>query len=177
MKSATKNLENDHISILKLISVMDHITTTNDPDIDHLEEIVSIIKNFADGVHHAKEEEMLFPLLEQKGFSRTSGPVAVMLNEHETGRNYVKGMRINIDVYKNGDKEALKHIYLNMKNYSELLKSHIAKENNILFMMADKVLSEKDHGDLLLSFAAASQNYQNSSFENRIAELADFYNI
>jgi hemerythrin-like domain-containing protein len=40
-----------------------------------------------------------------------------------------------------------------MLGYAELLKSHIAKENNVLFRMADKVLTNTEQERLLLEFA------------------------
>ena len=109
----------------------------------------SLIKSFADGFHHAKEETLLFPLLVEKGFSLEQGPVGVMLNEHVQGRNYVKGMAENIALYKTGDLNSLSLIYQNMKGYIDLLRNHINKENNILFKMADRVLTENDHETLL----------------------------
>lgn len=111
MKTATQNLENDHVHILRLTDIMEQLTVMQDPDISHLEKIVGIIRNFADGIHHAKEEEIFFPFLEKKGFSLTQGPVAVMLNEHIAGRNFVKGMSENISLYKKGDSNALGKIY------------------------------------------------------------------
>ena len=55
MTTATRNLEDDHIHILKLIDVMETITRSENPDINHIESILDIIRNFADGLHHAKE--------------------------------------------------------------------------------------------------------------------------
>ena len=39
--------------------------------------------NYVDRCHNQKEEQHLFPLLEQRGIPRQSGPLAVMLAEHE----------------------------------------------------------------------------------------------
>jgi len=152
MNSATKNLENDHVHILRLIDVMERATNTETPDVDHLEVRVDLIKTFADGFHHAKEETLLFPLLVEKGFSIDQGPVGVMLKEHVQGRNYVKGMADNISLYKTGDEKALPLIYQNMSGYIELLRNHINKENNILFRMANRVLTENDHQTLLQQY-------------------------
>jgi hemerythrin-like domain-containing protein len=181
MSTATKNLETDHIHILRLIDVMEHITKLPDPDIKHLEQIVEMIKSYADGFHHAKEENLFFPLLATKGFSPEQGPVAVMLHEHVLGRNFVKGMADKIDLYKNGNKAALKKIYENMNGYIELLRNHIAKENNILFRMADNVLTEQDHKNLLKQF----EKVENSQLcggvlkdcIEQIEKLAASYNI
>ena len=82
MNSATKNLENDHIYVMRLTDVMKAITRSETPDINHIESVIDIIRNFADGLHHAKEENLLFPALGKKGFSPQQGPVAVMLHEH-----------------------------------------------------------------------------------------------
>ena len=60
MTTATQNLENDHVQILRLIEVMEKITGSADTDVDHLELVVKIIREFADGLHHAKEEKILF---------------------------------------------------------------------------------------------------------------------
>lgn len=153
MKSATKDLENDHVYILRLTDIMERITKTGSPDISDLESIVSLIKNYADGFHHAKEEDILFPRLGEKGFSPHQGPVAVMLAEHIQGREYVRGMAENIKLCREGDHSALKYVYANMAGYITLLRNHISKENNILFRMADNVLTPEDHTRLLEEYA------------------------
>jgi hemerythrin-like domain-containing protein len=152
MKSATQNLENDHVYILRLIDVMETITFQDIINVNDLETIVYLIKNYADGFHHEKEENMLFPLMQEKGFSPHQGPVAVMLNEHTQGRNHVKGMVEGIRLYKDGHKEAVSVIYMNMRGYISLLRNHISKENNVLFRMADNVLTETEQEQLLQEF-------------------------
>jgi hemerythrin-like domain-containing protein len=149
MNTATKDLENDHVHILRLTDVMEKITKTDAPDYSDLEAVVFLIRNYADGFHHEKEEKILFPALEDKGFSSRQGPVAVMLSEHVQGRNFVKEMEKFIDLYKKNDLQALEQVFVNMTGYVNLLRNHISKENNILFRMADRVLSEEDHKTLL----------------------------
>lgn len=177
MNSATKNLENDHIYILRLTDVMEQITQSDEPDIEHIEKVVGIIRNFADGLHHAKEEEHLFPYLEKKGFSATQGPIAVMLSEHDQGRDFVKGIVENISRYRNGDRNAAGEIYRNMTGYAVLLRNHISKENNILFRMADRALSEDDHSALSEQFAEeeARNGSGSADYIRQIEELASIY--
>jgi hemerythrin-like domain-containing protein len=181
MNTATKNLEDDHVHILKLIDVMDKISASNDPDTTHIENVVDIIKNFADGIHHAKEEKLLFPLLAQRGFSLSQGPVAVMLNEHLQGRNFVKGIVDNIALYKIGNTGVLNAIYYNMNGYGELLRNHISKENNILFRMADRALSESDNKNLLIGFKEAEENnagpFNHDEYLKQIDKLTLLYGL
>jgi hemerythrin-like domain-containing protein len=181
MRTSTQNLENDHIYVLKLIDVMRALTTSRSTDVSHIESIIDIIRNFADGLHHSKEEELFFPALEKKGFSTVQGPVAVMLREHVEGRNFVKRMTENLNQYRNGNKEALKVVYQNMNGYADLLVNHISKENNILFRMADKVLSDVEQKILLESFESVEQNrkrgMQVSDYIERINALALLYQV
>jgi hemerythrin-like domain-containing protein len=181
MNTAAKNLEDDHVHILKLIEVMNRIIGSESPEIGHLESIVDIIRNFADGLHHAKEENQYFPYLAKRGFSLTQGPVAVMLHEHVLGREHVKEIAESIPLYKNGNPAALGNIYRNMAGYAELLQNHISKENNILFRMADNALSETDNQELLRLFDEAERNHASghpsSEYIDRIAKLAAVYGI
>jgi hemerythrin-like domain-containing protein len=181
MKTATKNLEDDHVHIILLIDVMEHISHSGKPDIGHLEMIVDIIRNFADGLHHAKEENLFFPFLEKRGFSATQGPVAVMLHEHVTGRNFVKSISESIASYKSGNDSALVEIFRNMTGYADLLRAHISKENNILFRMADNVLTESDQINLLQSFNEAERKHLltggKKDYPSQIKELAIYYKL
>jgi hemerythrin-like domain-containing protein len=173
MTTATQNLENDHVQILRLIEVMERITGSAEPNVEHLETIVKVIRGFADGLHHAKEEQFLFPLMVQKGFSNETGPVAVMLHDHVQGRNFVKGMAENISLLKKSEPDALKFVYSNMLGYAGLLKNHISKENNVLFRMADKAFTPAEQASLLLDFANAEDLKQNGLSKAEYVALID----
>lgn len=181
MNTATKNLEDDHVHILQLLEVMKRIIGTENPDITHIESIVDIIRNYADGLHHAKEENQFFPFLSKRGFSMTQGPVVVMLHEHIEGRNHVKEIADNIPLYKSGDMAALGIIYKHMAGYADLLYNHIGKENHILFRMADNALSDADHQHLLTLFDEAEKSHSSgassSEYIERIKTLASAYGI
>jgi len=45
---------------------------------------------FADRCHHGKEEDRLFRAMVASGFPPESGPIGVMLSEHEAGRQEVR---------------------------------------------------------------------------------------
>ena len=163
MTTATQNLENDHVQILRLVEVMERITEYTNPNLEHLELIVKIIREFADGIHHAKEEQLLFPLMVQKGFSNQTGPVAVMLRDHLEGRHLVKEMAENISLFKQGNSAALKALYSYMRAYTDLLKNHIAKENNVLFRMADNVFTNAEQQSMLIDFAKVEEKSEKDS--------------
>ncbi len=176
---ATANLESDHIHILRLCDVMEKMAQAGNIDPEHLERVVSLIRNFADGLHHKKEEDILFPKMAEKGFSPVQGPVAVMLHEHEEGRKYVRGIADNIGLYKSGDREAGEIVRNNLLGYAGLLKNHIAKENNILFRMADNAISGEEQEILYAEFIKAEKSMapggSSASYIEQIKELANKY--
>jgi len=177
METATNNLENDHVQILRLIDVMEKLTRIPNPEVAHLEEVIFLIRNFADIFHHAKEEKMLFPMLIEKGFSPTQGPVGVMLAEHAEGRNFVKGMDENLSGYKQGDKKFLPALVDNLKGYIDLLREHIGKENHVLFPMANKMLTPDETQFLLgkIKEFTATSNFED--YANRLDKLAKIYDV
>lgn len=179
MNTATQNLENDHVYILQLTDVMEQMIKKNSDNTDHFESVVNIIRNYADGLHHKKEEDLLFPLFEQRTAGGHCAPVGVMLMEHEQGREYVKGMIEYIGKYKTGDVSSLQFIHHNMMGYAQLLRDHIYKENNVLFRMADDALSEDDQNMLLEKFdnieSSADDGVKVEDFVAAIEELAKMY--
>jgi len=107
----------------------------------------SFIKGFVDGCHHKKEEGVLFVAMVDAGMPKQVGPIAVMLAEHEQGRVYTRGMREAADRLEAGDPAARDAVVHNALGYVELLRQHIAKENEVLFPMADQVIPlEKQDG-------------------------------
>jgi len=152
MTTATQNLENDHVYILQLTDIMGRMVSSKSTNTEHFETVVDIIKSFADGLHHKKEEDLLFPLFEQRTAGGHCAPVGVMLMEHDQGREYVRGIVENITKFKNGDSTALDSIFNYMLDYSELLQQHIYKEDNVLFRMADEAFSDNDHELLVTQF-------------------------
>lgn len=177
----TGNLENDHIHILKLTDIMEKITTNPDVNPEHIEQIIRLIRNFADGLHHNKEEKHLFPKMVQKGYSLQQGPVAVMLQDHQEGRNFVSGMAAALSLYNSGKTAAVADIYRNFRGYVDLLRSHIAKENNILFRMADNVMTPEDQAEMLKHFTVIDNGSDNKSqaadYVSEIDNLAGIYGI
>jgi hemerythrin-like domain-containing protein len=118
---------------------------------ERVRELLQFFQVFADKCHHAKEEGVLFPAIEERGIPRDGGPIGVMLYEHDRGRGYVREM---IDALPRlGEDAAAKEQFLSGANhFVSLLSEHIFKENNVLFRMAESVLSDEDDKRLMEQF-------------------------
>ena len=117
---------------------------------------------FADKCHHAKEEELFFPLLKERGIPEQGGPIGVMLHEHDVGRDCVRRMRGAGE----GDFDAVKFAAA-AKEFVPLLRQHIYKENNILFQMAGNVMSEADDADMDEKFTQVEQEREHAGMHER----------
>ena len=138
-------LMDEHRIIEKVLTAFEQAAHLDLP-VTFYEKAVEFIANFADGCHHAKEEERLFPELERKGVPRAGGPIGVMCDEHVLGRAHVARMREMIDA---DDRDGLRREAL---EYAALLRGHIAKEDNVLFPLGRAVLDPSELAALETSF-------------------------
>ena len=110
-------------------------------------------RQFADQCHHAKEEDLLFPLLKERGVPEEGGPIGVMLQEHVLGRDCVRRMREASEAAEfDGPTFAVA-----ANEFIPLLRQHIYKENNVLYPMGEQVLTEADDADLTDKFSNVEQ--------------------
>ena len=114
---------------------------------------VRFLQQFADQCHHAKEEDVFFPVLRQRGIPEEGGPIGVMLHEHELGRDCVGRMREASQAQPFDSRMFAEAA----KQYIPLLRQHIFKENNVLFRMAERVMSEADDADVTSKFSQVEQ--------------------
>lgn len=134
---------------------------------------VDFLKGFADGCHHAKEEQCLFPELERSGVPRQGGPIGCMLHEHDEGRTCIRAMLAGIDAAANGDGAALAEVRNASLDYVALLRQHIQKEDNILFVMAERFLNTAQKSQLLSAFEHLERGAEAGKQSGQYIAIAD----
>jgi hemerythrin-like domain-containing protein len=131
------------------------------------------IRGFADGCHHHKEEGVLFKVMVDNGAPAQGGPVSVMLHEHELGRQYTRAMRAAAERWQAGDLSARTQVVENALGYVALLRQHIAKEDAILFPMADRIIPRVDHAAVLAGFEHVEHEETGEGIHEKYLALAD----
>jgi hemerythrin-like domain-containing protein len=129
-----EDLEADHRVIDKVLTALEAARPRN-TDQTFFYDVVNFVRAFADGCHHDKEENFLFPALEDAGIQRTMGPVGVMLDEHKQARRFVERME---RLLESGD---LASLCQEGYGYAAVMRDHIYKEEQALFMMGRGMLS------------------------------------
>ena len=147
---ATQILMEEHRVIERILNTLEtaaHILEEGAPVRPGLFlDAADLIRGFADGCHHKKEEGVLFQSMAAFGVPVQQGPIGVMLADHELGRRYTRQMRAAAERLQAGDAAARQDVIANAGAYVALLRAHILKEDQILFPMADRAIptSEQD---------------------------------
>lgn len=161
MDMPTDILKKEHQLIHAMLKIIEAICNKLDKNElvnpHDLTAIIDFIRNFIDACHHAKEEKLLFVALVKAGMPRDDGPIAVMLREHEQGRNLTKAMNKVLESMARGEAAAAQEFSESARGYIQLLWNHIDKEDHVLFMMADQQLSPETQKELLEGFDKIEQ--------------------
>lgn len=153
---ATEILYEEHRIIMKVLECLEKIVAEAEGNgklnADSANQAIDFFRNFADGCHHAKEEDRLFVVMQERGIPREGGPIGVMLMEHDDGRRFVRGMAGAVEQAAVGDKDAIDKFSDNARDFIALLRGHIDKEDQVLFPMAGQILDAQTARDLLTDF-------------------------
>lgn len=167
----TDILKDEHEVILSMLDALAVIADRSDAAgaIDTRDglDAVAFFRRFADRLHHGKEEARLFPAMIEGGYPSDGGPVAVMLMEHDEGRQLVGAME---EATKSGQPAPFG---LAARKFVSLLRAHIEKENHCLFAMAEGVLSPPKAAALLDEFATYDSTDESSLDRKDGIEIAE----
>src|SRR5450759_3612413 len=80
-----------------------------------------------------------------------------MLADHTRGREYIRAMNDVLAGVSGGTRADRMAFAVAAHGYARLLRSHIEKENNVLFVMAEKQLPAEEHARLAEGFERIEQ--------------------
>lgn len=143
-------LVDEHLLIERFIALIPDLAADLDLEYEEARALVldsvDFIRNYADGLHHAKEEKILFEY-----FSKDLDVIQTMYVDHDTGRGHVRAVLEAVDA-RDTDAAAT-----HLLAYGDLLQEHIRKENEVLFPWMDRELSTRQIGELYDKFTAADR--------------------
>lgn len=180
-ETPTRQLAEEHEYVMLVVGAMEaeaaYIERTGTVHAERVAQMVDFTRNFTDGDHHSKEEDLLFPLLEERS-SSAGGTISVLLSEHEAARDCIRAIDAALPDATGGDPEraagARGIIAENLKLYAFLLPLHIGKEDTVLFALTDQLLSVQEQDILAKEFdrlgttpgaAAVAERYHRMAHE------------
>ncbi|KAL0240779.1 hypothetical protein GEMRC1_006015 [Eukaryota sp. GEM-RC1] len=150
--TSTLNLQEEHRKISAVLSALvsfcRHSLNTAF-DTTTANSFVQFFTGFADRVHHAKEENILFVFAKDTGFPVKGGPIEVMELEHEINRELMTSMKEAIEA------EDVVGFSESSNEYASHLTQHIYKEDQILFKLLDAHFPPSVHSEIAKRFESA----------------------
>jgi len=154
--TATDILKHEHQIILLVLDGVEQeaerIQETGAVRANKIAEMVDFFRSFADRCHHQKEEKLLFVRMQERGMPAERGPIASMLHEHDEGRALVSAVDEALPKAESGDPEAITAVQNSLRTYAAFLRAHINKEDQVLFPVADQLLTPEDQEMLVAAF-------------------------
>jgi hemerythrin-like domain-containing protein len=172
---ATEILSEEHQVILRVITALEAAVEKIDSGKiapQFFLDASDFIKNFADGCHHAKEEGVLFKYMEAANVPVQGGPIGVMLSDHEAGRQFNRGMKVGAEIWQLGDKAGIEAVKANALGYAGLLRSHIMREDNILFPIANRAIPLELHDEVFEKFEKVEHEETGEGVHEKYLALA-----
>ena len=146
-KSPTDVLREEHDKVLGMLDRLEK--GLEDKDLKSLERNILLLSKEFDRHSLNKEEKVLFPEIE-KFIAQDSGPTEVMRMEHKDLTESIKNFAVYMaQTAKTKDFSKLQEIG---SHIIDILRQHIDKENNILFMIVDMHLEDKQKKAILEKF-------------------------
>ena len=176
-ETPTSVLKAEHQVILRVVDVLERLVNRSIQGVGFEEEsfgqCVEFFRLFADACHHAKEEDLLFPMLESRGIPREGGPIGVMMHEHQLARGFTRDMAAALEANERHEPDARKRFHEAARQYITLLRNHIFKEANVLFTMGDRVMNEEDQSSLCDRFCKVGCQAHGGRHHRELEQLAD----
>ena len=175
--NVTQVMVDEHKLILRMIALVEKNTELLDQgkfrNWQFYLDAVDFIRNYADRFHHAKEEDVLFVELIKNGMPEKQSPIEAMHLEHAQGRAHVRALEDAAQKALDGETGQAAIIAENAKGYAALLRSHIEKEDDILYPLAERVLPDEVRARMLDAYAQAEA--KTPELENKYLLLVEGY--
>ncbi len=143
-----KTLTREHHHILTglvcLEKAKNALEENKQPPAVFFEESVLFFSQYADRLHHYKEEFLLFSILASKKEGTIDLEVGALRHQHELNRKLMGKIQNALKGYMAGSEIAVTTVLRNLSPYISVLRRHIYREDHLFFPMAEKELSEKD---------------------------------
>ena len=141
---ATKVLVEEHRVIKRALDVLAGAVRSGVQDEKLYSDLARFFSEYADAIHHGKEEKILFEVLKKKAPDHVLEIVRALEDDHVRGRELVRRIRENAS-----DVEKLRDYAL---AYASMLRDHIVKEDEGLFPAMHPYLSPDEEREMLKEF-------------------------
>lgn len=139
----TIDIQSDHVAMSIILDAMEkrayEILKSGNVDYFRIGQILDFLHNYADNLHYAKEERILFPAVMDVTKPWISKTINNLIREHELARSYIKEIDTLLHACLAGDTDALRKLGSVMLSYVELEKNHIKVEDDVVMPLFNRL--------------------------------------
>ncbi len=144
---------------------------------DSLPALLQFLSFFVHRSHRDKEEELLLPAMQDKGFPDPDGCVGALLADHAEGAHYFQELVSAGETYRIHGRDGLR-LALAVRRYSAAMRRHISHEEQVLFGSARQLLAPEESDALAREFKHIDERAQRAGlteimdrFERAVCDL------
>jgi hemerythrin-like domain-containing protein len=155
--SGTQTLRNDHKQIRRLEKILVKcyaiLYEGKDIPFSDIEIMVSIMSEFLDAIHYAREEDQYFPCV--ASYDSLKQEIRAFMIEHEFGRRMASNISKYLQKWKSGEDQR-EPVARFLKAYAIYLDDHLTKEDKFLETVENQVLSQDEEKMMYEEFRAVT---------------------
>jgi hemerythrin-like domain-containing protein len=151
----TETLQKEHkICYLVVAAARRRSTLVRGGDEFHPDNVIQLVDflQYFDVCHDHKEDDLLFAKLAERGMSTGTGVLAEMMQDHDELRTRLEAIGDGLPRARSGDRRAILQLLDKIDTYLQLLEDHMHKEDEVLFPMAEHVLTHRDLEELARAY-------------------------
>jgi hemerythrin-like domain-containing protein len=160
--TALKEMSAEHRNIETVIKSLQDAAAALDKrrrlNIPKLRTVVEFLSVYADKRHHQREEALFFPILIKRGVPAKGCPIGGLNHEHERGRALVSSLDEWVAFYEQQRPGADQGLRQTLQEIIDLYRKHLWMEDDMVFPMAEKLITETDNEELKEKFADLDRN-------------------
>lgn len=155
--SGTETLRNDHRQIRRLEKIVARCYTKLNEGYDipfsDIDIMVSIMSEFLDAIHYAREEDQYFPCV--ASYDSLKQEIRAFMIEHEFGRRIASNISKHLQKWKSGEDQR-EPVARFLKAYAVYLDDHLTKEDKFFDAAENQVLSQDEEKMMYEEFRAVT---------------------
>ena len=172
-----ENLGDEHRIITRVLDAfttyLDAVESKHDVDRHDLYRFVTFFSDFADSIHHAKEEGVLFVALERHGFAHNVGPLAHIREQHSYERALFARLKRAATDSQTWNDDKLGDLLRTGRELVDFERAHMKKEDELLYPAAKRELVGEAADGIDKSLARFERIHDVEGYAGYLRQIAD----
>ena len=172
----TETLSREHVLLILVTKAAEqevrYMRDTGEYRREEIGQLVDFFEFFTEACHDPKEENLLFARLCKRGLSADTGILAQFYRDHQEFTTRLRTIEHWLRKDKKDGPQDVAKLAEQLDAYLNLMRSHVAREEDHLFTLANGLLTDEDQEDLAHGFDRVESEEVAEGIQEKYSELA-----